>query len=139
DAVTEVRTYIEETYGARHLPEKPNVFKSRKDAQEAHEAIRPTSLELWPDKVRKHLTDEQFKLYRLVWDRFVASQMAPAVYDQTGVDIEAKPGRKDAAHKQIMLRASGKVLKFAGWLAQYGKTVLGDDGELAGEDEANES
>jgi len=138
DAVTEVRTYIEEKYGARHLPEKPNVFKSRKDAQEAHEAIRPTSLELSPDKVRKHLTDEQFKLYRLVWDRFVASQMAPAVYDQTGVDIEATPSVSGPRHQKYGLRATGKVLKFSGWLEQYQASHALEEGpkELAGEEDA---
>jgi DNA topoisomerase-1 len=138
DAVTEVRTYIEEKYGARHLPEKPNVFKSRKDAQEAHEAIRPTSLELSPDKVRKHLTDEQFKLYRLVWDRFVASQMAPAVYDQTGVDIEATPSVSGPRHQTYGLRATGKVLKFSGWLEQYQASHALEEGpkELAGEEDA---
>jgi DNA topoisomerase I len=138
DAVTEVRSYIEERYGARHLPDKPNVFKSRKDAQEAHEAIRPTSLELSPDKVRKHLSDEQFKLYRLIWDRFVASQMAPAIYDQTGVDIEATPSVSGPRHKTYGLRATGKVLKFSGWLEQYSASHALEEGpkELAGEEDA---
>jgi DNA topoisomerase-1 len=139
DAIAEARAFIEQKYGKRHLPEKPNVFKSRKDAQEAHEAIRPTSLELTPEKVRKHLTDEQFKLYRLVWDRFVASQMAPAVYDQTGVDIEALPSVANPRHKKYGLRASGKVLKFSGWLEQYQASHALEEGpkELAGEDEAD--
>ena len=139
DAVTEVRAFIEETYGARHLPEKPNVYKSRKDAQEAHEAIRPTSLELTPEKVRKHLSDEQFKLYRLVWDRFVASQMAPAVYDQTGVDIEGVPSVSGPRHKKYGLRASGKVLKFSGWLEQYTASHALVEGpkELAGEEDGD--
>jgi DNA topoisomerase I len=140
DAVIEVRAYIEEKYGARHLPDKPNAFKSRKDAQEAHEAIRPTSLELTPEKVRKHLTDEQFKLYRLIWDRFVASQMAPAVYDQTGVDIEATPSVSGPRHKTYGLRATGKVLKFSGWLEQYQASHALEEGpkELAGEEDAAE-
>jgi DNA topoisomerase I len=140
DAVTEVRTFIEERYGARHLPDKPNVFKSRKDAQEAHEAIRPTSLELSPEKVRKHLSDEQFKLYRLIWDRFVASQMAPAVYDQTGVDIEATPSVPSPRHRKYGLRATGKVLKFSGWLEQYSASHALEEGpkELAGEEDAAE-
>src|SRR5690606_19649691 len=93
DAIAEVREHIESVFGPRHLPDKPNFFKARKNAQEAHEAIRPTSMELTPEIVKKHLTDEQFKLYKLIWDRFVASQMAPAVYDQTGVEIEATPTR----------------------------------------------
>jgi len=137
DAIIELREYIKTTFGERHMPEKENVFKSRKDAQEAHEAIRPTSLEYTPESVRKHLSDEQFKLYKLIWDRFVASQMSQAVYDQTGVDIEAVPARKGAAHKSLMLRSSGKVLKFSGWLAQY-EAQKGEEApkEFAGEDDA---
>jgi DNA topoisomerase-1 len=149
DAIIEARAYIEATHGKQFLPAQPNVFKSRKDAQEAHEAIRPTSLEYTPAKVRKYLTDEQYKLYKLVWDRFLASQMAPAVYDQTGIDIEAtcKAGSK---HKVLGLRASGKVLKFAGWLEQYQSTKdaasadaegaeEGAPKELAGEEDAKET
>jgi DNA topoisomerase-1 len=144
DAIEEVRQHIQTEFGGKFLPAKPNVYKSRKDAQEAHEAIRPTSLEFTPELVRKHLTDEQYRLYKLIWDRFVASQMSHAVYDQTGVDIEATPTRKDADSKRIGLRASGKVLKFAGWLEQYnrgkaGKTEEGEvPAEFAGEDEATE-
>jgi DNA topoisomerase-1 len=144
DAVEDVRTHIESEYGKKFVPAKPNVFKSRKDAQEAHEAIRPTSLEFTPELVKKHLSEEQYKLYKLIWDRFVASQMTHAVYDQTGVDIEATPTRKDAAAKRIGLRANGKVLKFAGWLEQYGRgktdKPFGEDAprELAGEEETAE-
>ncbi|HYO96391.1 MAG TPA: DNA topoisomerase, partial [Polyangiaceae bacterium] len=143
DAVTDLREYIKTTFGDKYVPAKPNVYKSRKDAQEAHEAIRPTSLELEPERVRKHLTDEQYRLYKLIWDRFVASQMTHAVYDQTGIDIEATPSRKGARYKQITLRASGKVLKFAGWLEQYGKG-FGDGGaespkELAGEEDQRDA
>jgi DNA topoisomerase I len=140
DAIEEVRTYIGATFGADHLPAKPNLFKAKKDSQDAHEAIRPTSLEYTPERVRKYLVDEQFKLYKLVWDRFVASQMAPAVYDQTGVDIEATPARKDAKYKTLGLRANGKVLKFGGWLEQYnrGRASAGDtQTEFAGEEDVN--
>jgi DNA topoisomerase I len=139
DAIAEARKYIEETYGPRHLPEKPNVYKSRKDAQEAHEAIRPTSLEFSPQKVKKHLTDEQFKLYQLIWNRFIASQMSHAVYDQTGVDIEATPSNASPLHARYGLRASGKVLKFSGWLEQYqaGRALEEGPKELAGEEEGN--
>ncbi len=142
DAIAEVREHIKQRFGDEYLPAKPNVYKSRKDAQEAHEAIRPTSLELTPDLVKKHLTDEQFKLYKLIWDRFVASQMTQAIYDQTAVDIEALPSRKDRRYQNITLRANGKVLKFAGWLEQYGKGLSSDEGPkaLAGEeDEAHEA
>src|SRR6188768_1643449 len=136
DAILELREYIKSTFGEKHLPAKENVFKSRKDAQEAHEAIRPTSLEYTPESVQKHLSDEQYKLYKLIWDRFVASQMSQAVYDQTGVDIEAVPGRDKPAHKSLMLRSSGKVLKFSGWLEQY--ATKGDETprEFAGENDA---
>ncbi|HVU03434.1 MAG TPA: type I DNA topoisomerase [Polyangiaceae bacterium] len=137
DAIEEVRGYIGNAYSAQHLPAKPNVFKAKKDSQDAHEAIRPTSLEYTPERVRKHLADDQYKLYKLIWDRFVASQMAPAVYDQTGVDIEAKPSRKGAKYSSLTLRASGKVLKFGGWLDQYKKdrSAEGPQTEFAGEEE----
>ncbi|MCC6901381.1 MAG: type I DNA topoisomerase [Polyangiaceae bacterium] len=138
DAVDAVREHITEKYGPDFLPAKPNTFRAKKNAQEAHEAIRPTSLELSPEVVQKHLTPEELKLYKLIWDRFVASQMAPAVYDQTAVDIEATPTRSGAAHRSLTLRANGKVLKFAGWLAEYGKGTFGEGEQLAGEDEANE-
>jgi DNA topoisomerase-1 len=139
DAVTEARDYIGARFGAQFLPDKPNVFRSKKDAQDAHEAIRPTSMEFTPELVKKYLNDEQFKLYKLIWDRFIGSQMSPAVYDQTGVDIEATPKR--GKYKSITLRASGKVLKFSGWLEQYQRSKDGSafgDGapkSLAGEDE----
>jgi DNA topoisomerase-1 len=142
DAVEEVRKHIQELYGNKYLPAKPNSYKSRKDAQEAHEAIRPTSLEFTPELVRKHLTDEQYRLYKLIWDRFVASQMTQALYDQTGVDIEATPTRSNPDCKRLGLRASGKVLKFSGWLEQYSKVekVEGEEvpTEFAGEEEAAE-
>jgi DNA topoisomerase-1 len=86
DAIQEVRAHIQAAFGKAHLPEKPNAFRSKKNVQDAHEAIRPTSMEYSPQRVKKHLSDEQYKLYKLVWDRFVASQMSPAVYDQTGAD-----------------------------------------------------
>jgi len=142
DAIQEVRTHIGRKYGDDHLPEKPNYYKAKKNAQEAHEAIRPTSLEFPPDSIRKHLKDEQYKLYKLIWERFVASQMSPAVYDQTSVDIDAtvaataKPKKRTdgaAAHDKYGLRATGRTLKFGGWLEAYGKGVL--DAKLAGEDE----
>ncbi len=138
DAITELREYIAANFGAQFLPDKPNTYKARKSAQEAHEAIRPTSLEFAPDIVKKHLSEEEFRLYRLIWDRFVASQMRPAVYDQTQVLIEASPGL--AGRGAFGLRASGKILRFSGWLEQYGhgRTQEQPPKQLAGEDEANE-
>jgi len=113
EALTGGREYIGATYGPDALPEKPNVYSSKEGAQDAHEAIRPTSFDLPPDAVRDFLKDEEWKLYKLIWDRFIASQMLPAVFDVTQVDIENGP---------YVLRASGKVLKRAGFLAVYRET-----------------
>ena len=136
DAVNEARAFVTARYGAEWIPAQPNVFKSRKSAQDAHEAIRPTSLDLPPEAVRRHLKDEQFKLYKLIWERFVACQMTPAVYDQTSADIDAgAPG--GIAYG---LRASGRVLKFSGWLEAYGKgeSATTHAGSLAGEGEGED-
>jgi DNA topoisomerase-1 len=132
DALTAVRDLIAAKYGKGSLPKDPNVFKSKKNAQDAHEAIRPTSLDHTPESVRKHLKDEQFKLYKLIWDRFVASQMKEAVYDQTSAEIEAKPKANGKTASAYMLRASGRVLKFAGWLEVYGTAA--DEPQAGAED-----
>jgi len=136
EAVAAVREHVEQHYGKAFVPDAPNAFKSKKGAQDAHEAIRPTSVELPPSAVRKHLKDEQFKLYKLIWDRFLASQMKDAVYDQTGVDIEAR-AVNGSPTPVYGLRASGRVLKFAGWLAAYGEgsEVSPNKAQLAGEEE----
>ncbi|HWL84639.1 MAG TPA: type I DNA topoisomerase, partial [Polyangiaceae bacterium] len=131
EAVEHCRERIEQVYGKEFIPQTPNVFKSKKNAQDAHEAIRPTSLELSPETVRKHLKEEQFKLYKMIWDRFVGSQMKEALYDQTAIDIEATV----SSGPTYGLRASGRVLKFAGWLAAYGEGV--GKGDLAGEEETD--
>lgn len=110
EALDWARTYIGEKYGADFLPEKPNFFKSKKGAQDAHEAIRPTYAENPPELVKAHLTKDQFRLYELIWNRFIASQMKPAVYDQTKVSIEAG---------EYLFNATGSVLKFAGFTAVY--------------------
>ena len=109
DAVMEAREYIGKL-GPKYLPEKPNEYKGKKDAQDAHEAIRPTNVAFTPDSIRKYLSDEQYKLYKLIWQRFVSSQMTPAVFDQTTVDVEAK------AKHVYDFRVSGSVLKFEGFL-----------------------
>jgi DNA topoisomerase-1 len=116
-ALTEVREFIGEKYGPDYVPEKPNVYRAKKDAQDAHEAIRPTSAtaDFHPDKVRAHLTQDQYYLYRLIWNRFVASQMPPATFDETTVDIDAKA---DGA-PSYLFRVKGSVPKFAGWMAVY--------------------
>jgi DNA topoisomerase-1 len=110
DALGAVRGRIESSYGAAFLPEKPILYKSKKDAQDAHEAIRPTYLDRDPESVKRFLGKDELNLYRLIWNRFVASQMLPAVYDETIVDIAA-----DA----YLLRAKGSTLKFRGFLAVY--------------------
>jgi DNA topoisomerase-1 len=127
DAVQAARIFVENKWGAQYVPAQPNVFKSKKNTQDAHEAIRPTSLDLPPDQVKKHLKDEQYKLYKLIWERFLASQMSEAIYDQTGVDVEALVTGSDT----YGLRVGGRVLKFPGWLASMeGKgDVAGEEGE----------
>ncbi len=113
DAIIAVREYIAGKIGNEYLPEKENTFKSKKDAQDAHEAIRPTNVEFTPDEVRKFVSDEQYKVYKLIWQRFVASQMVPAVLDQTTVSIAAKSDRT------YDFRVSGSVVKFDGYLKLY--------------------
>ncbi len=115
DALDEVRAYINERYGKEYAPEKPNTFKSKKDAQDAHEAIRPTSALRTPESVEKFLDEDALKLYRLVWMRFIASQMTPAVFDQTTIDVNAK-GKDGATY---LFRATGSVQKFDGFLRVY--------------------
>jgi DNA topoisomerase I len=132
DAINEVRAEIEKVYGKDFVPAQPNVYKSKKNAQDAHEAIRPTSVDLHPDAIKKHLKDEQYKLYKLIWNRFVGSQMVPAVYDRTVVDIESKPSTATPHHAIYGLRATGRILKHAGWLQ-----VSEGQREFAGEDEGD--
>jgi DNA topoisomerase-1 len=110
DALAQVRELIPERFGANYLPEKPNYYKSKKDAQEAHEAVRPTEVSRTPEDVRKYLDDDLFKLYQLIWQRFVASQMLPAIFDQTSIDISAG---------DYTFRATGSVQKFDGYLRVY--------------------
>jgi len=90
DALSEVRELIGQRFGKEYLPGSPNVYKTKKDAQDAHEAIRPTSAMRTPESVEKYLQEDELKLYRLIWMRFVASQMAPAVFDQTTIDVQTK-------------------------------------------------
>ena len=111
DALDEVRQLIPERYGPKYLPEKPRVFKSKKGAQDAHEAVRPTSVSRTPDSVKRYLKEDELKVYTLIWQRFIASQMAEALFDQTTIDI--------AAGDDYRLRATGSVLKFDGFLAVY--------------------
>ncbi|HEX4066095.1 MAG TPA: type I DNA topoisomerase [Acidobacteriaceae bacterium] len=113
DAITAVREFIGGKLGKEYLPEQANFYRSKKDAQDAHEAIRPTNPGLHPDSVRQYVSDEQYRMYKLIWQRFVASQMLPAVFDQTTVNIQAK------ADRSYEFRATGSVLKFDGFLKVY--------------------
>ncbi|MCI0660378.1 MAG: type I DNA topoisomerase [Acidobacteria bacterium] len=110
-ALEEVRQFILKQYGERYLPEKAVFYRSKKDAQDAHEAIRPTSAERSPDTVAPFLEKDELSLYTLIWQRFVASQMMPAIFDQTTIDI--------AAGEKYLFRATGSVIKFNGFLAVY--------------------
>src|SRR6478672_5948647 len=111
EALAAVREHISTTFGADYLPEKANFYKTKSDAQDAHEAIRPTSLQHDPETVKQYLTADQYSLYRLIWNRFVASQMPPATFDETTVDVTAG---------DYLFRVKGTVPKFAGWMATYG-------------------
>ncbi len=110
DALNGVRQYIQGQYGDPYLPEKPVTYRSKKGAQDAHEAIRPTSLEYTPDRVRRYLRRDAFALYSLIWSRFIASQMVPALYDQTAFDIPVG---------EALFRATGQQLKFDGFMKIY--------------------
>src|SRR5579863_1060975 len=127
EALDEVRGLIKERFGAQFVPEAPNVYKSKKDAQEAHEAIRPSSAMRSPEQIAQYLQEDELKLYRLIWMRFVASQMLPAVFDQTTIDVAAK-GKDGATY---MFRATGSVPKFKGFLEVYeeGKDQKDEDDE----------
>ena len=111
EAIVAVRDHVKSTFGDDYLPEKAVVFKTKSDAQDAHEAIRPTSMQYDPETVRPYLTSDQYSLYRLIWNRFVASQMNPSTFDETTVDISAA---------DYVFRVKGTVPKFAGWMATYG-------------------
>jgi DNA topoisomerase-1 len=124
-ALAEVREHITHQYGAEYLPEKPVFYRSKKDAQDAHEAIRPTSAMRTPDQMARYLGKDELALYKLIWQRFVASQMMPAILDQTTIDIKAG--------ERYLFRASGSVVKFNGFMADYeeGKDEKDEEDEEA--------
>jgi len=125
EALAEVREYIPQQFGAPYLPESANVYKSKqKGAQEAHEAIRPTSVMRHPDEIKQYLQEDEYKVYKLIWQRFVASQMTPAVFDQTTVDIDASKGSES-----YRFRVTGSVLKFDGFLKVYEESKDAKDEE----------
>lgn len=124
EAIQGARAYIQQQYGQEYLPESGKQYTSKKSAQDAHEAIRPTNLELSPEKIKKYLSKEQFLLYQLIWRRFLASQMVPAVYDTISADI--------AAGEDIVVRATGSTLKFQGFLAVYEEKYDDEESEEGG-------
>jgi DNA topoisomerase-1 len=128
EALEAVREVISTTYGQGSLPDKPNRYQSKKGAQDAHEAIRPTTFDLPPDAAKDFLSADELKLYKLIWDRFLASQMLPAVFDVTQVDVE---------NGIYVLRATGRVMKSPGFLAVYRETP-DEDAPAAADGEGNE-
>ena len=124
DSIAAARDYVKKSLGAQYLAKEAIDYKGKSDAQDAHEAIRPTNPEYTPDSIKQYLSDEQYKLYKLIWQKFVSSQMAPAVFDQTTIEIAAKSDRT------YDFRISGSILKFKGFLAVWetasGDTILPD-------------
>jgi len=111
EAIQEARRFITKTYGENYIPSTLKVYETQKSAQDAHEAIRPSSLIHTPESIQPYVTREQFLLYQLIWRRFLASQMLPAIYDTVTADISAGP--------DLLLRATGSQIKFSGFLAVY--------------------
>jgi DNA topoisomerase I len=131
EAASEARDVVRARFGNEYLPSTPNVYKTQKAAQEAHEAIRPTSVHRDPESVRQYLERDHYQLYKLIWNRFVASQMAPALLEVTRVDCEPK-GTTD----RYVFRATGTVVKFAGHMAVY---MEGKDVEAPSADQKTEA
>jgi DNA topoisomerase-1 len=131
DALNAVRRYIGAQYGSKYLPGKPNSYRSKKSVQDAHEAIRPTSLEYTPERVRRYLRRDAFQVYQLIWDRFVASQMVPAVFDQTAFEIPIR---------EAVFRATGQQIKFDGFMKVYieGRDERAGQANGADEDEGGD-
>lgn len=133
EAQAEARSLIVQQFGPEYAPAEPNVYKARaKNAQEAHEAIRPTSAGRAPAELRDRLTAEQYRLYDLIWRRFMASQMAAAIYDTVTLDVEA--GRPTEKPRPYLFRASGSTVRFPGWLAVYSGGAAGPAEGGAGDD-----
>lgn len=124
EVMTAVRDHIARKYGADYLPKSPRHFRKAKGAQEAHEAIRPTSMERTPATVKKYLERDAFRLYELIWKRFVASQMSQAIFDQTAIDIKAA---------ETLFRSTGSILRFPGFISLY------QEGKDEGKKETEES
>jgi DNA topoisomerase-1 len=113
EAINQVRNFVGENYGKEYLPDAPRVYKSKaKNAQEAHECIRPTNVNLTPKNIKQYITGEEYKLYEIIWQRAVSSQMASAILDQVAIDITSED-------KQVSLRANGSTIKFPGMYKVY--------------------
>lgn len=126
EAILAARKFIQKEYGKEYLPPEGKQYTTKKSAQDAHEAIRPTNIANTPEHIRKHLTEDQYKLYLLIWRRFIASQMNPAIYDTITCDI--------ATNQKIDLRATGSAIKFLGFLAVYEeKEDIAEGKELSAE------
>lgn len=128
DALGAVREFIPERYGKEYLPEKPNFYKSKKSAQDAHEAIRPSDVAIEPKTVKEYLEKDLFNLYQLIWLRFIACQMVPAVMDTTQFDISAG---------DYLFRSNGSIMKFAGFMKVYVETSEEKSGKSGGESREN--
>jgi DNA topoisomerase-1 len=129
EAINAARALIDGAYGKEYLPQKPNMYKSKKSAQDAHEAIRPTNLSHPPDVIKPYLSIDQYKIYLLIWRRFLASQMNPAIYDTVSCEIETD--------QNLTLRATGSIIKFQGFLAVYQEREDSDEDEKKEEDVEN--
>ncbi len=114
DSVTAAREYVKRTLGDKYLSAQAMEYKGKSEAQDAHEAIRPTNVEYTPDSIKAYLSDEQYRLYKLIWQKFVSSQMAPAVFDMTTVEVSAKSGATT-----YDFRISGSIMTFKGFLAVW--------------------
>lgn len=129
EAVAAARAFVRDAHGEEYLPPAPNVYRNRKSAQDAHEAIRPTSLEHPPASLKSILGRDQLRLYELIWNRFVASQMAPAEFEQTAIDILCDP--PEAPPGGYLFRATGSVPKFRGYLELYEEDAGRGNGDAA--------
>ncbi len=126
-AQAQARDYVQQTYGTEYLPAKPPTYRTKsKLAQEAHEAVRPTSVFRIPKNIKPYLSRDQFRLYRLIWHRFVASQMASAIYDTVSADLYAGEKETPVTKRPYLFRAAGSTLRFAGFLALYEETQPSD-------------
>jgi DNA topoisomerase-1 len=137
EAVNAAREYIKSAHGENYLPSSPNFYRNRKSSQDAHEAIRPTSMEHTPEKLKSILSRDQLRLYKLIWARFVASQMAPAEFEQTAIDILCDPpgGIKGG----YLFRATGSVPKFLGFLEVYQEGNGGNGRQPGAESEGGDT